>query len=154
MAWLKEELDQLGPRAHALDVPLLYEPLNRYETNLFNTVDDALAFLPTLRTRNVRLLLDLFHMNIEEADMASAIRRAGPMIGHVHFADTNRRAVGMGHLDVGPVAEALRAAGYDGWVSAEVRPLPDAAAAMDATLRSFRGWLGTREARPSGQGRD
>ena len=137
LAWLKEELDQLGPRAHALEVPLLYEPLNRYETNLFNTVDEALSFLPTLRTRNVRLLLDLFHMNIEEADLAAAIRRAGPMIGHVHFADTNRRAVGMGHLDVEPVARALREVGYDGWVSAEVRPLPDAGAAMDATIRSF-----------------
>ena len=141
LAWLKEELDQLGPRAHALDVPLLYEPLNRYETNLFNTVDDALAFLPTLRTRNVRLLLDLFHMNIEEADIPAAIRRAGPMVGHVHLADTNRRAMGMGHLDVGPVARALREIGYDGWVSAEVLPLPDAGAAMRATLEAFRSAL-------------
>ncbi len=142
LAWLREELDQLGPRAHALDVPLLYEPLNRYETNLFNTVDDALGFLPTLRTRNVRLLLDLFHMNIEETDMAAAVRRAGPVVGHVHFADTNRRAVGMGHLDVGPVARALREVGYEGWLSAEVRPLPDSGAAMAATIQSFRKFFG------------
>lgn len=142
LGWLKEELDQLGPRAHALDVPLLYEPLNRYETNLFNTVDEVLSFLPTLRTRNVRLLLDLFHMNIEEADIPAAIRRAGALIGHVHFADTNRRAMGMGHLDMEPVARALKEVGYDGWLSAEVRPLPDATAAMQATMGSFRKWFG------------
>lgn len=141
LAWLKEDLDQLGPRAHALEVPLLYEPLNRYETNLFNTVDEALSFLPTLRTRNVRLLLDLFHMNIEEADIPDAIRRAGSLIGHVHFADTNRRAMGLGHLDVEPVARALRDVGYDGWLSAEVRPVPDPATAMQATMESFRKWF-------------
>jgi len=138
LAWLREELDQLGPRAHALGVPLLYEPLNRYETNLFNTVDEVMEFLPTLRTRNVKLLLDLFHMNIEEADIAAAIRRAGPHVGHVHFADTNRRAMGLGHLDMGPIAAALRDIGYDGWISAEVRPLPDAGTAMRSTLTEFR----------------
>jgi len=141
LGWLKVELDQLGPRAHALEVPLLFEPLNRYETNLFNTVDEVLEFLPTLRTRNVRLLLDLFHMNIEEADLAAAIRRAGPLLGHLHFADTNRQAIGLGHLDVGPVVEALREVGYGGWVSAEVRPKPDAGTAMGQTQESFRRWF-------------
>lgn len=65
LAWLAESLEQLGPRAHALGVPLLYEPLNRYETNLFNRTADAVAFLKTLRTKNVKLLCDLFHMNID-----------------------------------------------------------------------------------------
>lgn len=143
LGWLKEELDQLGPRAHALEVPLLFEPLNRYETNLFNTVDEVLEFLPTLRTRNVRLLLDLFHMNIEEADVAGAIRRAGPLLGHLHFADTNRQAMGLGHLDMGPVADALREVGYEGWISAEVRPRPDPETAMTRTMTEFRRWFRT-----------
>jgi len=141
LGWLRESLDQLGPRAHALGAPLLYEPLNRYETNLFNTVAEAVEFLETLRTRNVRLLLDLFHMNIEEADVAGAIRRAGPHAGHVHFADTNRNAIGMGHLDVAPIVAALRDIGYDGWVSAEVRPRPDGETAARTTVASFRKWF-------------
>jgi sugar phosphate isomerase/epimerase len=136
--WLRQELDQLGPRAAALGVPLLYEPLNRYETNLFNTVGGALEFLGTLRTRNIKLLCDLFHMNIEEADIPAALLRAGAAVGHVHFADTNRRAVGLGHLDVGPVAAALHAAGYDGFISAEVLPLPDPETAALRTLEGFR----------------
>jgi sugar phosphate isomerase/epimerase len=141
LAWLREELDQLGPRAHALGVPLLYEPLNRYETNLFNTVAESVEFLGTLRTRNVRLLLDLFHMNIEEADLAAAIRAGGPHVGHIHFADTNRQAIGLGHLDVAPVAKALHEIGYEGWVSAEIRPRPDADTAARVTMESFRRWF-------------
>ena len=141
LAWLKEELDQLGPRAHALEVPLLYEPLNRYETNLFNTVADAVEFLGTLRTKNVKLLCDLFHMNIEEPDIAAALRTAGTDLGHVHFADSNRRAMGLGHTDIAPIAAALREMNYAGYVSAEVLPLPDSETAAQQTIASFRRWF-------------
>lgn len=144
LQWLREELDQLGPRAAALGAPLLFEPLNRYETNLFNTVSDALAFLDTLRTRNVRLLCDLFHMNIEEADIGEALRMAGPRLGHVHFADTNRRAVGLGHLDAGSVARALNDANYQGWLSAEVFPLPDPETAARQTRGQIRALFARR----------
>lgn len=138
LAWLAEALEQLGPRAHALGAPLLFEPLNRYETNLFNTVADTLSFLSTLRTHNVRLLCDLYHMNIEEVDVAGAIRQAGPKLGHVHFADSNRRAVGFGHTDVERVAEALRDLRFAGAVSAEVLPLPDSMAAAEQTIKAYR----------------
>jgi sugar phosphate isomerase/epimerase len=141
LAWLREELDQLGPRAHALESTLLLEPLNRYESNLFNTVAETLAFLDTLRTKNVKLLCDLFHMNLEEADIAAALRLAGPRLGHVHFADSNRRAIGLGHTDLAPIAAALKDIGYAGYVSAEVLPLPDAATAARQTMASFRQWF-------------
>lgn len=139
--WLREELDQLGPRANALGVPLFLEPLNRYEANLFNTVAETVEFLGTLRTRNVKLLCDLFHMNIEETDIAAALQHAGPLVGHVHFADSNRRAIGLGHTTVDGVAKALRAIGYDGFISAEVLPLPDADTAARQTMDSFRRWF-------------
>jgi sugar phosphate isomerase/epimerase len=141
LAWLREELDQLGPRAHALESTLLLEPLNRYESNLFNTVAETLAFLDTLRTKNMKLLCDLFHMNLEEADLAAALRLAGPRLGHVHFADSNRRAIGLGHTDLAPIAAALKDIGYAGYVSAEVLPLPDAATAARQTMASFRQWF-------------
>jgi sugar phosphate isomerase/epimerase len=130
-----------GPRARALESTLLLEPLNRYESNLFNTVAETLAFLDTLRTKNVKLLCDLFHMNLEEADIAAALRRAGPRLGHVHFADSNRRAIGLGHTDIAPIAAALKDIGYAGYVSAEVLPLPDAATAARQTMASFRQWF-------------
>lgn len=138
IAWLREALEQLGPRAHAQGVPLLFEPLNRYETNLVRTVDEALDLLAPLRTQNVKLLCDLFHMNLEEADLAAALRKAGPLVGHVHFADSNRRAAGFGHTPLPPVLAALRELGYAGFLSAEILPLPDTEIAATQTMTSFR----------------
>lgn len=138
VAWLADALEQLGPRAHALGVPLLYEFLNRYETNLFNGVAESLEFLKPLRTQNVKLLCDLFHMNIEETDIAAALRSAGPKLGHVHFVDSNRLAMGMGHTDMKPIGAALRELGYTGYLSAEVLPFPDSESAAKQSIASFR----------------
>lgn len=138
LGWLGEALDDLGEHAATHGVPLLYEPLNRYETNLQNRLGDTAAWLRTLRTRNVKILADLFHMNIDEADSAAALRDAGPLVGHVHFADSNRRAIGLGQTRVAPIIAALREIGYRGYLSAEIFPLPDAASAAQRTMAAFR----------------
>ena len=137
LSWLGEALEQLAERAQGEGMPLLYEPLNRYETNLFNRLSDTAEFVRSLRTKNVRILADLFHMNIEEASIPEAIRTAGPLLGHLHFADSNRHAVGFGHTEIPPIATALRDVGYSGYVSAEVFPLPSPEAAAEQTIRSF-----------------
>ncbi|MSU25425.1 MAG: sugar phosphate isomerase/epimerase [Opitutus sp.] len=138
LAWLGEALEDLGEHAATHRVPLLYEPLNRYETNMFNRLGDTAAWLRTLRTKNVRILADLFHMNIEEANPAAALREAGALVGHVHFADSNRRAVGLGHTPIAPIAAALREMGYTGFLSAEIFPLPDSTAAARQAIAAFR----------------
>lgn len=138
LAWVGEALEELGPRSQSNGVPLLIEPLNRYETNLFNRVSDTLEFLKPLRTQNVKLLCDLFHMNIEEADIASALRLAGAKLGHIHFVDSNRLAVGMGHTDLRPIVQALRDMDYRGYVSAEALPLPDPERAARQTIETCR----------------
>src|SRR5688572_13399724 len=81
LGWLRETLDVLGRRARDAGVSLLFEPLNRYETNLINTVSDALELVRSLDAANVKLLCDLFHMNIEERDIADSLRQAGPLVG-------------------------------------------------------------------------
>jgi sugar phosphate isomerase/epimerase len=83
-------------------------------------------------------LADLFHMNIEESDLAAALRAGGKHIGHVHFVDSNRRPAGLGHIDYAPVVRALADIGYDGYASAEALPYPDSAAAAYQTMRTFR----------------
>ena len=138
LAWLAEALDDLGDHAASLGQVFLYEPLNRYETNLFNRLGDTAAWLSALRTNNVRILADLFHMNLEEADLPAAIRDAGALIGHVHFADSNRRAVGLGHTDIRAAYAALDKIGYRGFLSAEILPLPDAQTAARQTMQSFQ----------------
>jgi sugar phosphate isomerase/epimerase len=136
--WLRSGLNDLGERALRHGVPLLYEPLNRYEANLLCRVADAIDFLGSLQTQNVLLLSDLFHMNIEERDIAAALRLAGPKLGHVHWADSNRQAMGFGHTDVKPIAAALREVEFKGYVSAEVLPLPDSKTAARQTIESMR----------------
>ena len=114
-------LADLGGRAARHGQRLLYEPLNRYETNLFNRQAEAAAFLELCGAVDVRLLCDLFHMNIEEADLAEPLVACGGRVGHVHWADSNRRAIG-----------------YTGYLSAEVFPLPDEDEAARQSLASFR----------------
>jgi sugar phosphate isomerase/epimerase len=140
LAYLAEACNVLGEHAKQYGVPFLYEPLNRYETNLLNTVGDGVAFLKTLRTTNVKLLADLFHMNIEEANVAGAIRAAEGYIGHIHFADSNRKPAGLGHTDFAPIAAAIKAT-YSGYLTAEAFPYPDPVAAGRQTMESFRRWF-------------
>jgi sugar phosphate isomerase/epimerase len=139
--WLRSALEELGAHARSQGVPLIYETLNRYETNICNTIGQGVALLRSLQTDNVTLLADLFHMNIEEADLGSAIRRAGSHIGHLHFVDSNRRPAGCGHLDYAPIAAALREIGYSGYASAEAFPYPDSCQAARQTMETFRHYL-------------
>ncbi|MHA8061624.1 TIM barrel protein [Aquirufa beregesia] len=134
---LQEALEYLGAHAEQLGVPLIYEPLNRYETNLFNTLGAGRTFLEGLSTRHIQLLADLFHMNIEEVDIAQSIRENGSWIGHVHLADSNRRPMGMGHTSMKEIAEALIQVDYQGAISAEAFPWPNPLGAAKQTMLAF-----------------
>jgi sugar phosphate isomerase/epimerase len=140
--WLAGGLKVLGERAMARGQSVLYEPLNRYETNLFCRSGDAAAFLEQRGLRSVNLLCDLYHMNIEESDIAATLRAVAPRVGHVHFADSNRRAIGLGHTVMAPIAAALKDINYQGYISAEVQPIPDEETAARETIASYRRWFG------------
>ncbi|MDB6052558.1 MAG: sugar phosphate isomerase/epimerase [Verrucomicrobiales bacterium] len=136
--WLAEALEPLGQQAEKLGVTLLLEPLNRYESNVFNRVGDTAAFLRKLQTKNIRILADLFHMNIEESNSALALKEAGDLIGHIHFVDSNRGPVGVGHIEIEPIAKALSDIRYGGYISAECLPWPDSYEAAKQTIQSYR----------------
>jgi len=137
LGYLTDALNDLGHHAHQYGVPLIYEPLNRYETNLVNTQTDGVALLKSLRSENVTLLADLFHMNIEEIDLASAIRFADHHIGHVHLADSNRRPAGNGHTNFALIARVLHEIGYSGYISAECLSWPDPDTAAAQTINAY-----------------
>jgi len=139
--WLADSLHALGERATGHGQCFLYEPLNRYETNLFTRAAEAAKFIEDRGIKNVKLLCDLFHMSIEERDIAVALRSVAPHLGHVHWADSNRHAMGFGHTDVAPIAAALREVGYAGYLSAEVLPLQDGDAASKQTIASIQRWF-------------
>ena len=143
LAWLSEALNELGEYAGQYQTPLIYEPLNRYETNLINRVSDGVDLLKSLSTNNVRLLADFVHMNIEEADIAAALRLGRSHIGHVHYVDSNRQPAGLGHLNFAPIVAALKEIGYQGYCSAEALPIPDSNTAAQLTIESFRRYCTT-----------
>ncbi len=103
-----------------------FEILNRYESHQIRTVDAGLALLDAVAEDNLSLLADAYHMNIEEADPAAALRRGGARIGLYHAADSNRGAIGDGHSDFAAQIGALDDIAYDGPVILELAaPGPD-----------------------------
>jgi sugar phosphate isomerase/epimerase len=141
LEWLADALRIAGKTAAKYNVPFIYEPLNRYETNLINRLADGADFIEANSLENIVLLADLFHMNIEEVDLAASLRTAGKHIGHVHYADSNRRAMGFGHTDPKPIIAALKEIHYTGHLSAEILPLPDPKSAAQQTIQSIRSVL-------------
>jgi sugar phosphate isomerase/epimerase len=143
IAHLRASLEEFGEHAKKRGVTFLLEPLNRYEGNVVNTIEEAAEIVRALSTKNVTILADLFHMNIEERDIPEAFRKGGPLITHVQLADSNRRPAGNGHTDFRAVASVLREIGYKGYLSAEALPWPNpdeaARSAMEGIRRYFAG---------------
>ncbi len=121
--------------AASYDVTLILEPINRYEVDYINRVEEALRVLDLFPAPNLAILADAFHMNIEEASIVDAIRLAGDRIGHFHFVDSNRWPPGYGHTDLREVYRELVSVGYDGYLGVEAMPRPSSQEGARSGLR-------------------
>jgi len=126
MEYLVEAIQECAVAAEGSCVRFALEPMNRYETDLIHTAAEGMELIERVGKDNFGLLLDTFHMNIEEADIGDSIRACGDRIFHFHVADSNRWYPGAGHLDFGAILDDLEGTGYQGFVSGEFMPLPDA----------------------------
>lgn len=106
-------------------VLILFEPVNRYEINFINSLDEGAELISKLKCNNAGLMPDIFHMNIEDDIIKNSLVRNASLLRYIHFADSNRLAPGWGHVDFKDVFDGLGEAGYDGWVSVEILPKPD-----------------------------
>ncbi len=113
------ELRPLAAYAGERGVRLALEPLNRFETDLINTVEQGLALVEAVGSPHIGLHLDTFHMHLEERDSAAAIRRAGERLFHFHACENDRGTPGQGQVAWPAVAAALADVGYDGPVVIE-----------------------------------
>lgn len=138
---LRDSLGELSATAKSCGQVLLYEPLNRYETDWFNGVMPTADFLATNGLDNVKILADLFHMNIEEIDPPAALQSLGSRLGHVHFVDSNRRVAGMGHTRFAPIVAALKDMGYHGYLGIEAFPLPNQETAAAEAMKVHQEWF-------------
>jgi sugar phosphate isomerase/epimerase len=142
---------RVAERAEPMGLRLAMEVLNRYESHLLNTAAQAVQFVADVGAPNVGILLDAYHMNIDEADPAAALREAGDRLWLYHVADSNRQAVGRGHTDFGAQMEALQATGYAGPAIVECTPPgpdpftaikgPDSLAWLETYLGESLRWL-------------
>jgi sugar phosphate isomerase/epimerase len=125
ISWLVEGLRESDSYARELGVALAIEPINRYERNFINTIEEGLNIIRLVNSENIHLLIDTFHMNIEEPVIEHSIKMAGAEVFHVHVADSNRWPPGYGHVNFKSVLEALEEIGYDHYLSLECLPKPD-----------------------------
>ena len=114
-----EGISSLADFAANLGVDLCLEVLNRFENHVLNTAEEGVAFVREVGKPNVKVMLDTFHMNIEEDSFGAAIRTAGPLLGHFHTGENNRRVPGKGRLPWHEIGAALREIGYGGAVVME-----------------------------------
>lgn len=138
MDWLICALRECSEAAASQGVRLALEPINRYETTLINNVAQGMELIERVGAGNFGLLLDTFHMNIEEPSIEASIRQAGDCIFHFHVADSNRWHPGAGHLDFHSILKALFDAGYTGFVSGEFMPVPDAVTGAQKAIEHLR----------------
>lgn len=108
-----ESVRKLGKTAGDYGIDFCLEVVNRFETVILNTCEEGLQFCEDVGEKSVKLLLDTFHMNIEEDNIADAFRKAGDLLGHVHIGEGNRDLPGKGSLPWTEIGQSLQDIGYD-----------------------------------------
>jgi D-psicose/D-tagatose/L-ribulose 3-epimerase len=138
---LVENLGELAKYAADYDVVLCVEPLNRFETSFINLAWQAIEVVDRVDHPNCQIMLDTFHMNIEEKNLGNAIRAVGPRLHHLHACENDRGAPGTGNVPWDEVSKALNDISYDGPVviesfTAKVKSIARAAAIWRALAPS------------------
>jgi len=144
MAKFRRSMKECDSVAEREGVQLAIEPLNRYEADSVNNVGEALDLISDMDLQSTGLLLDTFHMNIEERSIEDAIRRAGRRLIHMHIADSNRLSPGLGHIQFSNIIKVVAEQGYDRYLSAEIIALPSPIRAARITIRNLRELLEKR----------
>lgn len=114
-----EILSELAEEAQKFNVQLYLEPINRYESLAFHQVKEVAEVCNMVHSPVLSVLIDTFHMNIEEASISETIERYHSYIGYVHFADSNRLVPGYGHIDFLDILRSLHKIKYEGFITLE-----------------------------------
>ena len=139
-----DSMQKVGDEADRLGITIALEVLNRFETCLLTDCEEGVRFCRDVNRKSVKLLLDTFHMNIEEDSLPAAIRRAGGLLAHVHVGEGNRKLPGMGHLPWNDIGKALRDIGYNGMVVME--PFMKAGGKIGSDIKVWRDLSGGADA--------
>ncbi len=133
--WFVDSMRELSDHAAPRGVRIAIEHVNILQGNFLNTTAEAVAMAGTIGRDNCQIMLDVFHMNIEERDMLGAIAQAVPWTIHVHLADNNRRHPGQCGFDFEKIVQAFYDVGYDGNFTTEIFQLPDQETSARESIR-------------------
>jgi sugar phosphate isomerase/epimerase len=137
--WAVEGLKKVSEYAKTKNVEIVVEPVTIMQTNFINTTGEGINLIKDVGMDNLKLMLDIFHMNIEEKNIIESIEASRGYIGYVHLSDNNRRAPGNCGLDFKAILKALKEKGaYDGAVSVEVFQLPDQDWALEYSIKHLK----------------
>lgn len=120
--WAVESVREAASHAAKKGITIAVEPINRFETFIVNSAAQGISFMEDVGMPNVKLHLDTFHMNIEDADIEGAIEMAAGHLVSMHLSDSNRCAIGRGHFDFAGLLASLVKTGFQGPLVLE--PLP------------------------------
>lgn len=134
---IEESMKRVTEAAEQNGATIAFEPVNHLQAGFHNSLQDVVALADRIGSSHFRPMLDTFHMNIEENSMTEPIHRAGPRLAHFHLCESNGHALGTGHFDFKPIVAALRAIGYDGFVSVKAYRDPWATGA-EASMKFLR----------------
>lgn len=138
---LTDSLNQVGPYAAKRGITIGLEPINRYELNLLNRVDETADYIKNNGFAGVGALIDTFHMNIEDVSFEASIKKAAGMISNVHAPSSHRRAAGTGHLPYEAIFASLKEIGYDGYVTLEAFGEPDPVTCAKTSIEFYKKYL-------------
>lgn len=133
----RELCEYAGPKG----VTLILEPVNRYEIDFVNSLKEGVELMDKISMPNMKLMPDLFHMNIEDPSIGGELSKYIDYISYIHFADSNRLAPGWGHIDFNEVFEKLKGSHYSGWVSVEILPKPDPYSAAKQAVEYLKPYI-------------
>lgn len=120
-----EMAQELCSYAATHNVTLILEPVNRYEINFINSLEEGVELLKQVNQPNFKLMPDVFHMNIEDQTISEELQKYIEQVEYIHLADSNRLAPGQGHTNFKTIFDGLKKVNYSGWCSVEILPKPD-----------------------------
>jgi sugar phosphate isomerase/epimerase len=138
---MAEAFGELADYALPRKVRLVLEPINVHQAPYIHSSQDGIDMVNRVNRPNFGLMLDVYHMNIEDVDIYDSFREADELCWFVHFADNNRKWPGSAHLDFEQTVKVLDEIGYDGYASMEILPWPDPDTAARSSIEFLRRYI-------------
>lgn len=141
MSWMYAALHDILGYAEEKGVTIALEPISAMACNTINTAHDAVELIKSMEKPNLKLMADVFHMNLEEKSLEESLKAAAPYLVHIHIADSNRMPPGRGNLNFEEIISLLDSLSYKGYLSAEVLQYPSQDMAMYENIQLLRYYL-------------